>query len=74
MHECVGKLLRMEVEYKTPLVRPNWREKYPDDEDVQQYGCKQFGVLAKENIQTCQITTTLSQLDLRHMGHLGQKV
>ena len=35
MHECVGKLLRMEVEYKTPLVRPNWREKYPDDEDVE---------------------------------------
>ena len=40
---------------------------YPDDEDVQQYGCKQFGVLAKENIQTCRYLGKIDAIQLISM-------
>ena len=42
----------------------NSMSQYPDDEDVQQYGCKQFGVLAKENIQTCQYLGKIDGIQL----------
>ena len=42
MHECIGTLLRMEVDAKAPMVRPQWVEKYPDDEDVE-CCCKLLG-------------------------------